>query len=107
MTTFYEVPIIAPPQIFNVQFPNGNTYFFRIMYNNCEITPCWTIDIADSLLNEMVNGIPLVPGADMLEQYGYLGLGCIMWCTTDGDELQVPTRDNLGSTAHLWIATNP
>lgn len=104
MTTWSEIPLTPRPQTLTVQFPNGALYTLRLIYL---FTPddCWELDISDSDDNPIVQGIPLVTGADLLGQYAYLGFGCQMRCATDGDPDAVPLFNNLGLglTAHLYV----
>lgn len=99
----YEIKLTPDPQVIVVQFPSGTFYELRFLY---QFTPddCWTVDINDISGNPIVCGIPLVTGADLLAQYEYLGFGCSLYCTTDGDVTAVPKFYNLGDTAHLWMS---
>lgn len=98
----YEIPLTPQPQTLGIAFPNNITYILRLIYL---FTPndCWELDINDSQSNPIICGIPLITGADLLEQYAYLGFGCKLYCTTDGDDLVPPRFYNLGITAHLWV----
>lgn len=104
MSSTYEIPLKSVPQTLSTKFPNGVEYQLTLDYL---FTPddCWILDIADAQGNPLVRGIPLVTGVDLLEQYGYLGFGCQMICTTDGDANAKPRFYNLGSTAHLRLVT--
>ncbi len=104
MTITYEIPLSGVPQSFSVTFPNGNTYQMRLIYQ-FNGDGCWILDIADSENNPLVSGIPLITGADLLAQYGYLGLGVVMYATTDADSTEPPHWWNLGTSAHLYIAS--
>lgn len=104
MPTIYEVPTRPRLQIESVTFPNGVTYQLRFTYLFAP-NDCWTMDISDGSGNPMVCGIPLVTGCDLLGQYRYLGFGCSLFCTTDGDVGAVPRFYNLGLGAHLWLET--
>lgn len=101
--TVYEIPLTPQPQTFSVQFPNGLTYGLRLIFLFTP-DPCWELDISDSDGVPLVQGIPLVTGADLLAQYVYLGFGCSLYCTTDGDRDAVPRFDNLGVGGRLWLA---
>lgn len=98
----FEIPLSPQPQTLAATFPNGVSYNMRLIYL---FTPndCWELDIDDADGNPIVCGIPLITGADLLEQYAYLGFGCRMFCTTDGDDFAVPRFYNLGTTAHLYL----
>ena len=101
-TTFYEVPLSGVPQTFTISIA-GVSYQLTLTYQNVD-EGGWSIEIADTAGNDIVSGIPLVTGADLLGQYEYIGLGCGMFVYTDGDNDAVPTFDNLGSTSHLIVA---
>jgi hypothetical protein len=99
----FEIPLSPKPQSFAVRFPNGKTYGMRLVYL---FTPddCWELDISDDQGNAIVQGIPLITGADLLAQYEYLDFGCALYCTTDGDRDAPPRFFNLGVTSHLWLS---
>jgi len=105
MPSFFEIPLTASPQTFSIPLA-GVVYTMTLIFRQ---TPDgnggWVLDIADSANNPIVAGIPLVTGADLLGQYGYLNLGGKLLVTTDGDQFAPPTFDNLGSTSHLYFAT--
>jgi len=60
------------------------------------------MDISDNLGNPMVCGVPLVTGADLLAQYGYLGFQGKLYIVTDGFRAGVPTFDGLGVSSRLY-----
>lgn len=102
MTTAYEIPLSAEPQAFNIPLA-GTTYGFNVQWNVQNAS--WIIDIADASGNPIVSGIPMVTGADLLEQFGYLGFQFKMFAQTDNDPDVVPTFDSLGTTGHLYVTT--
>lgn len=69
----------------------------------CKPAACWVADIADINGNPIVSGIPLVTGADLLEQFGYLRLGGQLLAQTDHDTDAVPTFTNLGKEGHMYF----
>lgn len=99
----FEIPLKPQPQTVFAQFPNGVTYQLRLIY---QFTPddCWLLDIDDASGNPILCGVPLITGADLLAQFSYLGFGCSLYCTTDGDTFAVPKFYNLGVTAHLFVS---
>jgi hypothetical protein len=105
MSSTYEIPLTPVPQTLTTTFPNGVRYQLTLNYLFVP-DDCWILDIADSSGNPLVQGIPLVTGCDLLEQYGYLGFGCAMICMTDGDPDEPPRFFNLGTTAHLRLVTS-
>lgn len=104
MTTYYEIPLSPQPQTFNIALA-GVTYGFTVRWNVPNAS--WVIDISDASGNPLVSGIPMVTGADLLEQYGYLGLNFALVAQTDNSPDTVPTFDDLGTTGHLYAITNP
>lgn len=104
MTTYYEIPLSADPQTFNIALA-GTTYGFNVQWNVQNAS--WIIDIADASGNPIVSGIPMVTGADLLEQYAYLGFQFALVAQTDNAPDVVPTFETLGQTSHLYAITNP
>jgi hypothetical protein len=62
----------------------------------------WVLDIADDIGNPILSGIPLVTGANLLSQYGYLGFGGGLYVMTTSDPDAVPTFENLGDDGLLY-----
>src|SRR5580658_424570 len=98
----YEIPLVSQPQTLSVQMPTGVTYNLRLLWCQSD-EPCWSLDISDANDDAIALGIPLVTGADLLAQYGYLDFGSALYCATDADRLAVPTQTNLGVNSHLYI----
>lgn len=66
----------------------------------------WMIDIRDDISNtNIICGIPLVTGVDLLEQYEYLGLGVGLVVYTNGNANAIPTLDNLGVDSNLYLVS--
>lgn len=104
MTTYYEIPLSGSPETFNIALA-GTTYGFTVRWNVPNAS--WIIDISDASGNPIVSGIPMVTGADLLEQYAYLGLNFALIAQTDNAPDAVPTFANLGTTGHLFAITDP
>lgn len=102
MTTAYEIPLSAEPQTFKIPI-GGTTYGLTVRWNVPNAS--WIIDIADASGNPIVSGIPMVTGADLLEQFGYLSFGFQLIAQTDNSPDTVPTFDAMGTTAHLYAVT--
>jgi hypothetical protein len=102
MTTVYEIPLSPQPQTFGITLA-GTTYGFDVHWNVQNAS--WMIDIADASGNPIVSGIPMVTGADLLEQYSYLGFQFALVAQTDNSPDTVPTFDTLGTTSHLYAIT--
>jgi len=79
----------------------GVQYNLRVIWNN--INQAWTLDISDANNNPILQGIPMVTGADLLEQYGYLNFGGMLIAQTDNAPFAVPTFSDLGQTGNLFF----
>jgi hypothetical protein len=103
MSTPYEIPLIPQAQQLLVAL-GGTTYQLTVRWNNQ--ATIWVLDIADSSGNEIVTGIPLVTGTDLLGQFAYLNLGGSLVAQTDTDMTLPPTYDDLGDTGHLYFVVS-
>jgi len=111
MSTAYEVPLSPMPQKFSISLA-GVTYNLKLSWNDILYggglkNPCWLLDIRDTTDNPILTGIPLVTGADLLAQYGYLSFGGQLIVQSDNDPNLVPSFDTLGKTGHLYFVTTP
>jgi uncharacterized protein DUF6983 len=104
MTTAYEIPLSAVPQDFSIDL-GSTTYQLTVTYNG--ISEVWVLDIADVSGNPILQGIQIVTGCDLLEQYGYLNFEGQLIAQTDHDPDAPPTQTNLGTTGHLYFVTTP
>lgn len=68
---------------------------------------CWVLDIYDVNDVPILQGVPLVCGADLLEQFAYLGLEGQLLAQTDHATDTPPTYDNLGLAGHLYFLPVP
>jgi predicted Zn-dependent protease with MMP-like domain len=103
MSTTYEIPLTPSPQTFSILLA-GVSYQLTLRYIDAT-EGGWLIDIADNAENNILCGVPLVTGHDLLEQYDYLGLGGQLFVQTDGDPDAIPTFQNLGLQGHLYFVT--
>jgi hypothetical protein len=99
----FEIPLIGQSETFSVVLLNI-TYQFSVTWRDAVST--WFLDIADASGNPLVQGIPLVTGADLLGQYEYLGIGGALIVMLDGDQTVEPTYVTLGQSAHLRFAVS-
>lgn len=104
MANFFEIPLSATPQLFTVQL-SGIDYNILLSYRDVD-EGGWFIDIADINGSPIVNGIPLVTGTNLLEQYAHLGFAGRMWVQTINDPDAPPTFLNLGTEAFLYWVTD-
>ncbi len=104
MATAYQIPLQpGTPQALSVIL-GGITYQLTFLYRN-DPAAGWTVDIADAAANPIVQGIPLVTGADLLAQYGHLGFGGKLVVQTTNNPDAVPTFENLGKDAQIYWVT--
>jgi len=61
--------------------------------------------IADDTGNSLLSGIPLVTGADLLEQFSYIGIGGALVVQSSNDPNAVPTYEDLGTVGNLYFLT--
>lgn len=57
----------------------GLSYQMRVVWRGI----FWALDIMDGSGALLIGGIPLIPGADLLEQYKYLKLGFSLFVICD------------------------
>lgn len=103
--SIYEIPLTPDPQVFTITL-SGTVYQLTVQYRNID-QGGWVLDIADNAGNPIVQGIPLVTGADLLSQYKHLGFAGGLYVQTTDNPDAVPTFDNLGTGAHLYWVTQP
>jgi hypothetical protein len=107
MSTIYAIPLqVGTPQTFTIQL-SGVTYQFTLVYRNDADTPGWVLDIADGAGNEIVQGIPLVTGVNLLAQYYHLSFGGGLYVQSTSNPDMVPTFASLGADGQLYWVTTP
>ncbi|HHT7529153.1 TPA: phage baseplate plug family protein [Raoultella planticola] len=97
---FNEIPLTADNQQFSTILA-GVTYQIRIIWRE----PYWVMDIANSSGAQVVKGVPLVTGADLLAQYAYMGFGFRLAVICDVAGQDYPTQTDLGTGSHLLAIT--
>jgi len=98
--TAFRVPFTAAqPQRFSIEL-SGTTYILVARWS--DPSDCWILDIYDALSVPVLLGTPLVPGADLLEQFEYLAIGGALVVETSSDINAVPTYLNLGDVGNLY-----
>ena len=104
MPNVFKIPlVIGTPQTFTLQ--NGAIdYQMTLRYRNTD-QGGWTLDIADVSGNALINGLPLVTGADLLAQHKDLGINAELWVQTTSNPDAVPTFANLGDDGCLYWVT--
>lgn len=101
VNNWLEIPTKPFSQRLTIPF-NGIEYILTLYYIDCTCGG-WIMDIEDANGNDLVCGLSLVTGVNLLEQFDYLDFGVVLITSTDGSFLDVPTYDNLGTVSHLWL----
>jgi len=97
-----EIPLSPKPQTFAIALA-GVTYNITLYWN--PQNGSWMIDIADINDSPLIDGIPLITGADLLEQYAYIGIGGQLIVQTDNNPDAIPTLENLGINSHVYFVS--
>lgn len=100
MSQVYEIPLQPNAQTFQISL-GGTVYGLTLHW--CDPSNAWTLDVADNSGSPLVQGLPLITGADLLAQYAYLGIGGKLLVQSDFDVSAVPGYTALGSTGHLFL----
>jgi hypothetical protein len=97
-----EIPLSSKAQVFTIDL-NGVEYKLSIIWNS--VCQSWILDVRNTDDTDVLLGIPLVTGRDLLEQFKHLNLGGNLLVQTDTDTDAVPTFNNLGTQGHLYYIT--
>lgn len=97
----FEIPLSPTPQRFKIQL-GTNFYQLTVWWNDAP-EGGWTADLADDTGAPIIASIPFVTGADLLEQFGYIGAPGELLVQTDQNTNAVPTYTNLGVASHLYF----
>jgi len=100
----FRIPLTPRQQTFQITL-RAVTYTWQLYW----LVParCWVVNIADVTGKPIINGVPLLPGSDLLGQFGYLGPGGMLFVHTDHTsvhEAEAPSVTHLGITGHLFWA---
>lgn len=103
--TLYELPFTAQPQYVSFRLA-GVLYRFKLGWNTW--LECWIVDVLTPSGRPIVEGIPLVMGCNLLEQFEYLGLGGQLFGLSDhGPAEVVPDFYDLGVNGHVYFFPDP
>lgn len=106
MSSVFSIPLqVGTPQTFSIQL-GGVSYQLTFLYrNDTSGLGGWTVDIADDNGNPILQGVPLVTGADLLAQYPHLDFGGSLIVQTTSNPDAIPTFDNLGDDGVVYWVT--
>jgi hypothetical protein len=96
----FEIPLVSVPQKLQIAL-GGTNYQIEVWW--CWPVECWMVNLIEADTNTpLLMGFPLITGADLLQQFVYLGVPGQLIVQTDADVLAAPTFDDLGQLAHLY-----
>ena len=99
MTTAYTIPLQDGPQSFSVQL-SGVQYQLLVWWADAD-QGGWVLDILAADGTAILTGLAMVPGADLLEQFGHLGIGGALYVVA-GD---APAYSGLGTATQIFFVT--
>lgn len=102
--TPYLIP--TQPQAQQIQITLGAVAYSLVLRWNVP-NNTWMMDLLDDSGDQVLSGVPLLPGEDLLTQLAYLGIGGSVGAgqlqvQTTSDTFAVPTYPNLGSDGNLY-----
>lgn len=95
-----EIPLTPDNQQFDITL-NNTRYKMRLLWR----ADRWFLDLMDENGGEIISGIPLVTGANLLAQYRWLTPGFGLVVIADGESNAPPGKDDLGYSSHLCVIT--
>lgn len=103
-----EIPLISRTQIETVTL-DGVDYKIQNRWNKYGY---WVMDIFNIDDTKLISGMVIVPGSDLLGQFGYLPIGesaMMIVVVTPGalPSSDVPTLEGLGTQTKLYYVTPP
>lgn len=102
MSTVTEIPLISTSQKFEITLLS---VVYNITVRWCAPGQFWSLDIRDQDNVDILLGVPLITGGDLLDGYEYLDIGGELRVVTDYDAGAPPTSSNLGTQSHLYFVT--
>jgi hypothetical protein len=101
---FFRVPLLNTPQRSQLSLSGVDYIFINRWFSGMNLWVFSLLSADDESI--LINDMPLITGADLLEQWEFLGIPGKMICLTAGDQGAPPTFDNLGGAANLFYITN-
>lgn len=102
---YYLIPFSNIPQQVQITLA-GVDYVLTVKWN--DIGQSWILDIQDVNENDLVKGLPLVTGTDLLDGLQYLGIGGALWVLDNSGNIPalVPDLNTLGNSENLYFYTS-
>lgn len=101
------VPLTNQPyseQEFKLTLKNRRNINIKLKLRYNDLCAGWTAEIIDNSTGKtLIDTLPLVPGVNLLGQFGYLNIGEAYVIPTTDTELMMPDNTTLGSVfALVW-----
>ena len=97
----FTIPLTPEPQKFNI-FLSGIEYRLTVRWNDWAQSWWLEIDTPDGATN-ILTGIPILCGIDLLEPFTYMGFKGSMICYSNTSRND-PKKEELGITSNLlWV----
>ncbi len=102
--SYYEIPLTTAAfsqTTFKLTLGGDRNINILLRLRYYDLYSLWVADIVDnSTGTDLITALPLVPGVNLLEQYGYLDIGSAYIVAVEPSTLQQPDNETLGST---WV----
>jgi hypothetical protein len=99
----FRIPLVNIPQTFDINLSNL-PFKMKITWNDA--MKSWMMALLDGNTQDvLIESMPLVTGADLLEQFAYLQIPGQLIVFTKGGVTDEPTFDNLGADSNLYYIT--
>lgn len=100
-----EIPLDNTPfctRTFKLTLDGGDrNVYIKLYLRYHDLCDVWTARISDNSTGEvLVDNMPLVPGINLLGQYGYLDIGSAYIVKSADTDLMQPDNNTLGTT---WL----
>lgn len=102
--SYYEIPLTTTPfdqKTFKLTLDGERNINILLKLRYYDLYELWVADVCDnSTGEELITGMPLVPGIDLLEQYSYLNIGSAQIVAVGPTTQEQPDNETLGSA---WV----
>lgn len=100
--TAYEIPLSPVPQTFLITLGSRQV---RLTFKWNDVAQHWVLDIEEPTGGQVVMGIPVITGVDLLKQYAYLGFTGQIIVQSQANIDDIPTFESLGGDGLVFYLT--
>ncbi|MDY6148961.1 MAG: hypothetical protein SPI35_08105 [Porphyromonas sp.] len=102
--SYYEIPLTPAPfaqKTFKLTLNGARNINILLKLRYYDLYELWVADVCDNTTGEeLITGMPLVPGVNLLGQYEYLNIGSAWIVAVEPTKQQHPDNETLGSQ---WV----